>query len=127
MMSVLLSPGFIRSRGPTSLGLGRDTCQQTPYGFSLLGHRPRRIRPDGPRFAHATAIGAIVPRFHIPLACATQLSVLHVYAAHHSRGVEPALLEAVVDLQESMAPWLADPNPRAPAPNGPRSRAATSV
>jgi GNAT superfamily N-acetyltransferase len=43
------------------------------------------------------------------------LYVLYVYAAHHGTGVGPALLEAVVDPEESVALWVADPNPRAHA------------
>lgn len=44
-----------------------------------------------------------------------QLYVLYVYAAHHGTGAGRALLEAVVDPQESVALWVADPNPRAQA------------
>jgi predicted GNAT family N-acyltransferase len=43
------------------------------------------------------------------------LHVLYVYAAQHGTGVGPALLEAVVDPEESVALWVADPNPRAQA------------
>ena len=46
---------------------------------------------------------------------ARQLYVLYVYAAEHGTGVGPALLEAVVDPEESVALWVADPNPRAHA------------
>jgi GNAT superfamily N-acetyltransferase len=48
-------------------------------------------------------------------AWARQLYVLYVYAAHHGTGAGPALLEAVVDPQESVVLWVADPNPRAQA------------
>jgi GNAT superfamily N-acetyltransferase len=44
-----------------------------------------------------------------------QLYVLYVYAADHGTGAGPALLEAVVDTQEPVALWVADPNPRAQA------------
>lgn len=44
---------------------------------------------------------------------ARQLYVLYVYAADHGTGAGPALLEAVVDPEESVALWVADPNPRA--------------
>jgi ribosomal protein S18 acetylase RimI-like enzyme len=44
-----------------------------------------------------------------------QLYVLYVYAADHGTGAGPALLDAVVDPEESVALWVADPNPRAQA------------
>jgi ribosomal protein S18 acetylase RimI-like enzyme len=46
---------------------------------------------------------------------ARQLYVLYVHAADHGTGAGPALLEAVVDPEESAALWVADPNPRAQA------------
>ena len=48
-------------------------------------------------------------------AWARQLYVLYVCAADHGTGAGPALLEAVVDPEESVALWVADPNPRAQA------------
>ena len=48
-------------------------------------------------------------------AWARQLYVLYVYAADHGTGAGPALLEAVIDPEESAALWMADPNPRAQA------------
>lgn len=44
-----------------------------------------------------------------------QLYVLYVYVADHGTGAGPALLEAVVDPEETVALWVADPNPRAQA------------
>ena len=44
-----------------------------------------------------------------------QMYVLYVYAADHGTGAGRALLEAVVDPEESVALWVADPNPRAQA------------
>src|SRR4051812_7307292 len=44
-----------------------------------------------------------------------QLYVLYVSAAHHGTGAGPALLDAVVDPDESAVLWVADPNPRAQA------------
>jgi GNAT superfamily N-acetyltransferase len=41
--------------------------------------------------------------------------VLYVLAADHGTGAGAALLEAVVDPEESVALWVADPNPRAHA------------
>ena len=48
-------------------------------------------------------------------AWARQLYVLYVQAADHGTGAGPALLEAVLDPEESVALWVADPNPRAQA------------
>ena len=48
-------------------------------------------------------------------AWARQLYVLYVLAADHGSGAGPALLEAVVDPEESVGLWVADPNPRAQA------------
>ena len=48
-------------------------------------------------------------------AWARQLYVLYVYAAKHGTDAGQALLDAVVGLNESVALWVADPNPRAQA------------
>ena len=55
------------------------------------------------------------PVFAAPAAVHEQPYVLYVYAADHGTGAGPALLEAVVDQEESVALWVADPNPRAQA------------
>ena len=49
------------------------------------------------------------------LAWVRQLYVLYVVAADHGTGAGPALLNAVLDPEESVALWVADPNPRAQA------------
>ena len=49
------------------------------------------------------------------VAWARQLYVLYVSAANHGTGAGPALLDAVVDPEQSVALWVADPNPRAQA------------
>ena len=46
---------------------------------------------------------------------ARQLYVLYVIAADHGTGAGPALLWAVINSEESVALWVADPNPRAQA------------
>jgi len=46
---------------------------------------------------------------------ARQLYVLYVIAADHGTGAGPALLSAVVNRDEPVALWVADPNPRAQA------------
>ncbi len=55
------------------------------------------------------------PALDAGAAWARQLYVLYVYVADHGTGAGPALLEAVVDPAESVALWVADPNPRAQA------------
>lgn len=55
------------------------------------------------------------PPLDAPAAWARQLYVLYVNAADYGTGAGPALLEAVVDPDESAALWVADPNPRAQA------------
>ena len=44
-----------------------------------------------------------------------QLYVLYVQADEHGMGAGPALLDAVVDPNEAVGLWVADPNPRAQA------------
>lgn len=46
---------------------------------------------------------------------ARQLYVLYVRAAEHGRGAGRALLDSVVDPDEMVTLWVADPNPRAQA------------
>jgi ribosomal protein S18 acetylase RimI-like enzyme len=46
---------------------------------------------------------------------ARQLYVLYVLKAEHGLGAGPALLEEVVPAEDSVALWVADPNPRAQA------------
>ncbi|MFF1877500.1 GNAT family N-acetyltransferase [Leifsonia sp. NPDC058230] len=44
-----------------------------------------------------------------------QLYVLYTYAAVHGQGAGAELLSAVIDPRDSVALWVADPNPRAQA------------
>jgi ribosomal protein S18 acetylase RimI-like enzyme len=73
------------------------------------------------RVAVAERDGALIgiamsgPPLEAGAAWAGQLYVLYVYAADHGTGAGRALLEAVVDPEESVALWVADPNPRAQA------------
>lgn len=55
------------------------------------------------------------PSLDTAAAWTRQLYVLYVYAAHHGSGAGSMLLDAVVDPQESVALWVANPNPRAQA------------
>lgn len=53
------------------------------------------------------------PTLDTAAAWTRHLYVLYVYAAHHGSGAGPMLLDAVVDPHESVALWVANPNPRA--------------
>ena len=78
------------------------------------GHRENRVavaERDGELIGIAMSGSAL----DAGAAEARQLYVLYVYVADHGTGAGPALLEAVVDPEESVALWVADPNPRAQA------------
>ena len=78
-------------------------------------------RYRGNRVAVAERDGELIgiamsgPSLDAGAAWARQLYVPYVVAADHGTGAGPALLEAVVDPQEPVALWVADPNPRAQA------------
>jgi GNAT superfamily N-acetyltransferase len=57
----------------------------------------------------------------------SQLHLIYVDAAHHGGGAGSALLNAVLDPDESAALWVADPNPRAQAFYRKHGSAPTSV
>ena len=82
----------------------------------LTGERYR-----GNRVAVAERDGELIgiamsgPPLDAGAAWARQLYVLYVVAADHGTGAGRALLEAVVDPEEPVALWVADPNPRAQA------------
>ena len=82
----------------------------------LTGERYR-----GNRVAVAERDGELIgiamsgPPLDAGAAWARQLYVLYVIAADHGTGAGRALLEAVVDPEEPVALWVADPNPRAQA------------
>ena len=116
---------IVQSWQETYRGLMSDAVLDDP-GF--LGSRERfwtaaltdeRYREN--RVAVAERNGALVgvamsgPPVDTESAWARQLYVLYVYAAYHGTGAGAALLEAVVDPDESVALWVADPNPRAQA------------
>ncbi len=88
-------------------GVRRSTPKPLHAPVGRLGelHRDREL----------VGIAMSGPPLDAASAGARQLYVLHVYAAHHGTGVGPALMEAVVDPEESVALWVAEPNPRAQA------------
>jgi GNAT superfamily N-acetyltransferase len=67
------------------------------------------------RDGELTGIAMSGPPLDDGAAWSRQLYVLYVQAADHGTGAGAALLEAVVDPAESVALWVADPNPRAQA------------
>jgi GNAT superfamily N-acetyltransferase len=115
----------VRCRQETYRGLMPDAVLDDP-GFLAARERfwtaaltDERYR--GNRVAVAERDGELIgiamsgPPLDAAAAWARQLYVLYVYAADHGTGAGPALLEAVVDPQEPVALWVADPNPRAQA------------
>jgi ribosomal protein S18 acetylase RimI-like enzyme len=116
---------IVRCWQETYRGLMSDAVLDDP-GFQAARERfwttaltDERYREN--RVAVAERDGELVgvamsgPPLDAGAAWARQLYVLYVYVADHGTGAGPALLEAVVDPKESVALWVADPNPRAQA------------
>ena len=82
--------------------------------FTDERHRENRVAV-AERDGELVGIAMSGPPLDAAAAWARQLYVLYVYAADHGTGAGPALLDAVVDPEESAALWVADPNPRAQA------------
>jgi len=95
---------------------GLVAARERFWTAALTGERYR-----GNRLAVAERDGELIgiamsgPPLDAGAAWARQLYVLYVIAADHGTGAGRALLEAVVDPQEPVALWVADPNPRAQA------------
>ena len=116
---------IVRSWQETYRGLMPDAVLDDP-GFLTARERfwtaaltDERYREN--RVAVADREGRLVgvamsgPPLDAPTAWVRQLYVLYVLAADHGTGAGRALLEAVVEPEESVALWVADPNPRAQA------------
>ncbi len=101
--SVLDDPGFVAAR----------------EGFWTAALTDERYREN--RVAVAERDGELVgiamsgPPLDAGVPWSRQLYVLYVLTADHGSGAGPALLDAVVDADQSAALWVADPNPRAQA------------
>jgi L-amino acid N-acyltransferase YncA len=78
------------------------------------GYRENRVAV-AERDGELIGIAMSGPALDAGAAWAKQLYVLYVCVADHGTGAGLALLEAVVDPEESVALWVADPNPRAQA------------
>lgn len=100
---VLDDPGFV-------------TARERLWAAALTDERYRENR-----IAVAEGNGGLVgiamsgPPFDGSVRSERQLYVLYVCASAHGTGAGSALLEAVVDPEESTTLWVADPNPRAQA------------
>ena len=97
-------------------GPGLLTVRERFWTAALTDKRLRENRVAGAeRDGELIGIAMSGPPWDAGAAWARQLYVLYVYAADHGTGAGPALLEGVVDPEESVALWVADPNPRAQA------------
>ena len=95
---------------------GFPAARERFWTAALTDERDRENRVAvAVREAELVGIAMSGPPLDAASAWARQLYVLYVYAAHHGTAVGPALLEAVVDQEESVGLWVADPNPRAQA------------
>jgi GNAT superfamily N-acetyltransferase len=101
--AVLDDPGFVGAR-------------ERFWTAALTDERHRENRTAvAERDGELVGIAMSGPPLDAGAAWTRQLYVLYVYAADHGTGAGAALLEAVVDREETVALWVADPNPRAQA------------
>jgi GNAT superfamily N-acetyltransferase len=95
---------------------GLQTAREQFWTAALTDERYSENRVAvAERDAEMVGIAMSGPPLDAEVRWARQLYVLYVRAAEHGKGAGAALLEAVVDPAESVALWVADPNPRAQA------------
>src|SRR3954454_11423421 len=91
---------------------GFSTARERFWSVALTDERYRENRVAvAERGGELVGIAMSCRPLDAEAAWARQLYVLYVYAAHRGTGAGPALLEAVIDPEESVALWVADPNP----------------
>jgi predicted GNAT family N-acyltransferase len=101
--AVLDDPGFL-------------TTRERFWTAALTEERYRENRVAvAERDGEVVGIAMSGPPLDTAAAWARQLYVLYVYAADHGNGAGLGLLKAVLDPEESVALWVADPSPRAQA------------
>ena len=101
--AVLDDPGFLAAR-------------ERFWTAALTDERYRENRAAvAERDDQLVGIAMSGPPLDAAAAWARQLYVLYVYAADHGTGAGAALLQAVIDPEESAGLWVLDPNPRAQA------------
>jgi GNAT superfamily N-acetyltransferase len=95
---------------------GFPAARERMWTAALTDDRYRQNRVAvAERDGEMVGIAMSGPPWDVAASWTRQLYVLYVYAADHGTGAGRALLEAVTDPAETVALWVADPNPRAQA------------
>jgi GNAT superfamily N-acetyltransferase len=95
---------------------GFEAARERFWTVALTDERYRQNRAAvAERDGELVGIAMAGPPLDEGATWARQLYVLYVLSAEHGTGAGPALLDTVVDPEESAALWVADPNPRAQA------------
>lgn len=100
--ALLDAPGFLAAREQFWSAVLTDGCRVNRVAVAERDGRLIGVAMSGPPLDREAT-------------WARQLYVLYVLKAEHGLGAGPALLEEVVPAEDSVALWVADPNPRAQA------------